>query len=114
MAKHVLDNLAAQFPGRFRVTHVVSHAEGRGDGRVRSGRTDKDMLLEALSPVTATTTTATLAAPPDSDYVGKGAAKQSKILVCGPPAMLAAVAGNKGSLRLDAGPCRGHVAGTGC
>lgn len=54
------------------------------------------MLLEALSPVTATTTTATLAAPPDSDYVGKGAAKQSKILVCGPPAMLAAVARNKG------------------
>lgn len=68
------DALAKEYPGRFEATYVVSKdAEGSG---MRSGYVTKELLAEVIPP-----------------KEGEG---KVKVLVSGPPAMTAAVAGGKG------------------
>lgn len=74
-----------RWPGRFEAVFVVGEerggvgANGEGGGEVVEGRITKEVLSRVLP-------------------LGDGRGRESKVLVCGPPGMVEAVAGRKGWL----------------
>ncbi|KAI4724131.1 cytochrome-b5 reductase [Aureobasidium sp. EXF-10728] len=76
LMKKELDTLASQHPDRFAVTYVVNDTKSSHKSLER-GYVTKDILTKALP------------APLEGGHV--------KVLVCGPPAMLDAIAGPKGA-----------------
>ncbi|KAI5194045.1 cytochrome-b5 reductase [Aureobasidium subglaciale] len=77
LLKKELDDLASQYPRRFMTTYVVNESKVN-DKSLEKGYVTKDILSKALP------------AKVEGDDI--------KILVCGPPAMLDAVAGAKGGM----------------
>lgn len=75
LLKDEFDDWEAKFPDRFKATYVVSKPPAGSESKHRPGYVTKDILRESL--------------PAKGDG-------QSKILICGPPPMMAAVAGAKG------------------
>lgn len=76
LMKKELDALASQYPQRFATTYVVSDNE-KNDSSLEKGYVTKEILSKALP------------AKLEGDDV--------KVLVCGPTAMLDAIAGAKGA-----------------
>lgn len=74
LLKDEFDGYAAKHPDRFKAVYVVSKPPAGSDGKYRPGYVTKEILKESLPE--------------------KGVS--SKILICGPPPMMAAVAGAKG------------------
>lgn len=83
LLKDEFDDLQKKFPERFHVQYVLSKPSESGarEKNVEAGYITKDILRRALPSAKA-----------QSQDVS-----QSKVLICGPPPMLAAVAGAKGA-----------------
>lgn len=77
LLKNELDAMASQQPDQFTATYVVNDTK-TNDSRLEKGYVTKEILSKALP------------AKLENDDV--------KVLVCGPPAMLNAIAGAKGGM----------------
>lgn len=77
LSKNELDAMASQHPDQFTATYVVNDTKFN-DSRLEKGYVTKEILSKALP------------AKLENDDV--------KVLVCGPPAMLNAIAGAKGGM----------------
>lgn len=77
LLKNELDAMASQHPDQFTATYVVNDTK-TNDSRLEKGYVTKEILSKALP------------AKLENDDV--------KVLVCGPPAMLNAIAGAKGGM----------------
>ena len=73
LLRAAIDAKAAQYPERLRVTHVVERPSATWSGAV--GYVTRETLAEALPPPSA----------------------RAVVCVCGPPPMVAAVCGHKGT-----------------
>jgi cytochrome-b5 reductase len=89
LLKSEFDAMSKEFPGRFAVTYLVGKGEGEGSG-LKKGFVTKELLGEVMPKLEGE--------------------KNVKVLVSGPPAMTAAVAGKKGGFGWTQGGMRGILA----
>jgi cytochrome-b5 reductase len=89
LLKGEFDKMSEEFPERFAVTYLVGKGEGEENG-LKQGFVTKELLGEVMPN-------------PEGE-------KKVKVLVSGPPAMTAAVAGKKGGFGWTQGGMGGILA----
>jgi len=94
LLKSEFDELQRKYPDRFRASYVVAHPAPGTGAEHSHGHITKAILQQAL--------------PDQARW------PTSKVLVCGPPPMVEAIAGAKGGFGWTQGPLRGILAELGC
>ncbi|GAM86335.1 hypothetical protein ANO11243_043490 [Dothideomycetidae sp. 11243] len=89
LLKSEFDDLASSQPDRFKVSYVATKVASPGDGTFYKGHITRQIIEQALP--------------------AKSAWNSTKVLVCGPPPMLAAVAGAKGGFGWTQGSLGGML-----
>ncbi|KAF2157321.1 cytochrome-b5 reductase [Myriangium duriaei CBS 260.36] len=89
LLKSEFDELASKQPDRFKVNYVVSETSSSNDGTFYKGRITRQIIEQAM--------------PARRDW------NNTKVLICGPPPMIAAVAGAKGGFGWTQGSLGGML-----